>query len=119
MRLKRKTKSKYFVGITHTKRKFIINPEHFDTNNILSRLFIQNLKQKSNMVQDLSRKMKIAFKNIYWRTVPNSKYKKYYASLARMVKQNTVKGHMQKTKLYQNQFVLVMLLSSMNHNYTI
>ena len=50
MRLKRKTTSKLFVGITYKKRKFIIHPEYFDANNIFSHPFIQNLKYKPNMV---------------------------------------------------------------------
>ena len=54
---KRKTISKLIVGITYKKRKFIINPEYFDANNIFSHPFIQNLKYKPNMVQDLSRQM--------------------------------------------------------------
>ena len=39
-------------------------------------------------------------KNRDWRTVSNSKYNKYNASLPGMLRQNTVEGHMQKTKLY-------------------
>ena len=35
----------------------------------------------------------------YWRTVSNAKYTKSYATIARMVNQNTVEGHMQKNKL--------------------
>ena len=62
MRLKRKTTGNLFVGITYKKRKFIIHPEFFDANNIFSHPFIQNLKHKPNMVQDLSREMKIALK---------------------------------------------------------
>ena len=42
------------------KRGFIIDPKYFDANDILSHPFIQNLKHKPNMVQDLSRKNKIA-----------------------------------------------------------
>ena len=56
VRLKRKTTSKLFVGLTYKKRKFIIHPEFFDANNIFSHPFIQNLKHKPNIVQDLSRK---------------------------------------------------------------
>ena len=59
VRLKRKTTRKLFVGITYKKRKFIIHTEYFNANNIFSHPFIQNLKHKPNMVQDLSRKMKI------------------------------------------------------------
>ena len=53
-----KTTRKSFFGITKKERKFIIHPEFFDASNILSHLFIQNLKHKPNMVQYLSRKMK-------------------------------------------------------------
>ena len=62
MRLKRKTTSKFFIGVIYKKRGFIIHPEYFDANNILSHPFIQNLKHKPNMVQDLSKQMRIAFK---------------------------------------------------------
>ena len=61
MHLKRNITSKFFVGIK-LKINFIIHPEYFDANNIFSHLFIQNLRHKANMVQDLSRKMKIALK---------------------------------------------------------
>ena len=64
MRLKRKTTRKFFVGITYKKIKFIIHPEYFDANNIFSHSFIHNLKHKPNMVQDMSRQMNIALKNI-------------------------------------------------------
>ena len=60
LRLKRKKTRKLFVGITYKKRKFMIHPEFFDASNIFSHLFINNLKHKPNMVQDLSRKMKIS-----------------------------------------------------------
>ena len=60
MRLKRKTTRKFFVGITYKKIKFIINPEMFDANNIFSHLFIQNLKHKPNMVQEMSRQKNTA-----------------------------------------------------------
>ena len=62
MPLKKNTTSKFFVGITYKKRKFIIHPEYLDAKNIFSYLFIQNLKDKPNMVQDLSRQMKTALK---------------------------------------------------------
>ena len=68
MRLNRKTTStrkttrKLFVGITFKERKFIIQPEYFDAKNIFSHPFINNLTSKPNMVQDLSRQMKIALK---------------------------------------------------------
>ena len=58
------------------------------------------------------------FKNRYWWTVSNIKYTKYYASLEIMVKHNTVEGSMQKTKLHYNHVGLVILLSSVKHNYT-
>ena len=54
VRLRRKTTSKFFFGITKKKRKFIIHPEFFDANNIFSHPFIQNLKHKPNMFQYLS-----------------------------------------------------------------
>ena len=76
MRLKRKKTSKLFVGITYKKIRFIIHPEYFDANNIFSHPFIHNLKHKSNMVQDMSRKMRIALKKRDCRTVSNSKYTK-------------------------------------------
>ena len=64
MHLKRKTTIKFFVFITYKKRKFIIHPEYFDVNNILSHPFIHNLKHKPNMVQYLSIQMNIEHKNI-------------------------------------------------------
>ena len=71
MRINRKTTHNLFVGIKSKKRKFIIHPEYSDANNILSRPFIHNLRHKPNMVQDLSRQMKIALRNIDWITVSN------------------------------------------------
>ena len=62
MRLNGKTTSKLFVGIIRQKRKFIIHPEYFDAKNIFSHPFIQNIKQKLNMVQDLSKQMNISLK---------------------------------------------------------
>ena len=44
------TTSKFFVGITYKERNFIIHPEYFDANNVLSHPFIQNIKHKPNMV---------------------------------------------------------------------
>ena len=44
------------------KIKFIIHPEYFDANNILSHPFIHYLKHKPNMVHFLSRQMKISLK---------------------------------------------------------
>ena len=51
--LKRKTTSKLFVGFTYKNRKFNILPAFFDASNIFSHPFIQNLKHKPNMVQEL------------------------------------------------------------------
>ena len=62
--LSRKTTSKLFVGITSKKINFIIHPEFFVSNNIISDTFIQNLKRKPNMVHDMSRQIKISL-NIY------------------------------------------------------
>ena len=99
--LRRKTTSKLFVGIAYKTINFIIHPEYFDASNIFSYPFIHNLKNKPNMVQYLSRQMKIPLKiYIDWRIFSNSKYIKYYASLARMVKHNTMEGNMRKTKLF-------------------
>ena len=53
MLLKRNPTDKFFVGITYKKREFIIHPEYFDANNIFSYLFIQNIKHKPKLVQDL------------------------------------------------------------------
>ena len=100
MCLKRKTTSKFRVGITYKKRNFIIHPEYFDANNIFSHIFIQNLKYKPNIFQDLSIQKNIVLKNRDWRKVSDIKYTKYNASLAGMVKQNTMEGQMQKTKFY-------------------
>ena len=57
--LRRNKSSKFFVSIT-LERKYIIRPECFDANNIISYTFIHNLKCKPNMVHDLSRQMKIS-----------------------------------------------------------
>ena len=92
--------SKFFVGIIYKKSEFIIHPEFLDANNIKSDPFIQNLNCKPNMVHDLSRKIKISIKNRDDRTVSNIKYTKLYRSLAIMVKQNAMKGHMQKMNFY-------------------
>ena len=54
MHLKIKRTSKFFVSITVKGRKFIINAEYFDANNIFSHRFLQNLKHGPNLVQDLS-----------------------------------------------------------------
>ena len=60
--LRRNKTSKLFIGITSKKREFIIHPEFFDANNIISDPFIQDLKRKPNMVHDLSRQMNISLK---------------------------------------------------------
>ena len=86
MLIKRNTTSKLLVVITKKKRKFIIHTEYFDANNIFSHLFIQNLKHKPNMFQELSIQIEISLKKIYWRTVSIIKYTKYYASTSRIVK---------------------------------
>ena len=49
--------------VLHPKKiKFIIHPECFDPNNVISGPFLQNIKRKPNMVHELSRKMKISLK---------------------------------------------------------
>ena len=73
VRLKRKITSKFFDGIRYKKIEFIIHPKYFDANNIFSHPFIQNIKYKPNMVQDLSRQIKVSLKIKYWRTVSNIK----------------------------------------------
>ena len=60
IRLKRNTTRYFFFGITCKKREFITHPECFDAKNNFSHPFIQNIKHQPNMVQDLSRQMKIA-----------------------------------------------------------
>ena len=57
MRFKKKKKIKFFVGITVKGRHFITHAKSFDANNILSRPFLQNLKHRPNVVQDLSKPM--------------------------------------------------------------
>ena len=64
LHLRKKKTSKFFVGITSKKREFIIHPEFFDANNIISDPFIRNLKRKPNMFHDLPIQMKISIKNI-------------------------------------------------------
>ena len=54
MRFKRNTTSKFFVGIKVKGSKFIIHPEYFDTNNIFSHRFLQNLNHRPNVFQYLS-----------------------------------------------------------------
>ena len=60
MRFKRKTTSKFFVGIKVKGRKFIIHGEYFDATNIFSHPFLHNLKHIPNIVQDLSKPIKKA-----------------------------------------------------------
>ena len=62
MCFKIKTTRNCFVGITVKRRKFIIHAEYLDSNNIFSRKFLQNLKHRPNVVQDLSKLMKKALK---------------------------------------------------------
>ena len=45
-------------------KKSMIHPEYFDASNIFSNPFIKNLKHNPNMVQDLSRQMKIVLKKM-------------------------------------------------------
>ena len=68
MHSKRKRTIKFFVGIIFKGRKFIAHAEYFDANNIFSHQFLQNLKHRPNVVQDLSTPMKKALKNRYLRT---------------------------------------------------
>ena len=51
MRFKRKTTSKFFVGIKVKGGNFIIHVEYFDAKNIFSHLFLQNLKHRPNVFQ--------------------------------------------------------------------
>ena len=60
MRLKRRTTSKFIVGITY--KKITIHQEYFDAKNIFSHSFIHNLKHKPKIFQDLSIQMKISLK---------------------------------------------------------
>ena len=85
MRLKIKTKIKFFVGITVKGRNFTIHVEYFDATNILLHPFLQNIKHIPNVVQDLSKPKKKALKNRDLRTVLKIKYTKYNASLTGMV----------------------------------
>ena len=62
VRLRRKTTSKFFVGVTYKNREFNILPGFFDASNIFSHPFIQNLKNRPNMFQDLSIQTKLAIK---------------------------------------------------------
>ena len=61
LHFKRNKTIKLFVGIT-LKYIYIIHTDYFDTNNIFSRPFIQNLTNEPNMVQDLSIQMNMALK---------------------------------------------------------
>ena len=60
MQLKRLQKSKFFVGITGKRRKFIIHPEFMVANHKITDQIIQNLKSKPNKVHDLTGEMKIS-----------------------------------------------------------
>ena len=62
MRFKRKTTSTICFGITFKGRKFTINAEYLDANNIFSHQFLHNLKHRPNIIQDLSKPTKKAFK---------------------------------------------------------
>ena len=53
------------------KRKFIIHPECFDSNNIFSHLFIQNINHKLILVHDLSIQMKISLKKYTLKNIFN------------------------------------------------
>ena len=53
IRFKRKTTSKFFVGIKVKGRKFIIHVLYFDANNIFSHPFLHYIKKRPNLVQDL------------------------------------------------------------------
>ena len=52
VRLMIKTTSKLFVGITYKTKKFIIYPEYVGANSISLHPLFQNIKHKSNMVQN-------------------------------------------------------------------
>ena len=55
MRFKINTTGNLFVGIKVKGRKFIIHAEYFYANNIFSHQFLQNIKHRPNVVQDLSK----------------------------------------------------------------
>ena len=56
---KEKEKKQVLCWYYIQKTKFIIRPAFFDANNIISDPFIQDLKCKTKMVNELSRQMKI------------------------------------------------------------
>ena len=118
MRLNRKTTRKLFFGIIYKKRKFIIHPRFCDAKNIFSHPFIQNIKNKPNMVQDLSRQIRIPLKK---HRLENSIKQKIH-QIIRITSKNgktEYRGRKyEKTKLYYNQVGLVMLLSCVNQNST-
>ena len=60
MCFKRKTTSKFSVGITFKGITFIIHAEYFDAKNIFSRRFLHNIRHRPNVVQSLSTTMKKA-----------------------------------------------------------
>ena len=62
MQLKRILKSKFFVGITNKKIKFIIHPEFMVSNQEIIDQFIQNLKSNPDKVHDLTGEMKKSLK---------------------------------------------------------
>ena len=90
MQLKKLLKIKFFVGITHKQRKYIIHPDFMVSNQEITDQFIQNLKINPNKVQDFTGEMKKSFKNRDWKQVSIHKYKKSHASLTKMVKLNTL-----------------------------
>ena len=99
VRLRRKKTSKFFVGISSKKRKFIIHPEFFDANNIISDPFIENLKRKPNMVHDLLRQMNTPQKKWLENSVKHQIHQ-ILRITRKNGKHNTVEGHMQKMMLY-------------------
>ena len=62
MHLKRSMKSKFFIGITNTQRKYIIHPDFMVDNEEITDQFIQNLKSNPNKVHDFTGEMKKSFK---------------------------------------------------------
>ena len=55
-----KEKANKQVLCWYYKKRFFIRPNFFDANNIFSHPFIHNIKNKPNMVQDVSRQIKIS-----------------------------------------------------------
>ena len=113
MRLRRNKTSNLFVGITSKKRKFIIHPEFFDANNIISNTSIQNLKSKPNMVHDLSRQIRISLKK---QILENSVKHKIH-QIVRITSKND-KTEYRGRKYAKNEVVLVIHLSCVGHNST-